>query len=171
MSKDINIYLVGPMAVGKTTVGRQLAKKLGFEFYDSDQLVEDQTGATIGWIFDIEGEDGFRQREQRVIDTITAKQGIVLATGGGSILTPKNRQQLSARGRVVFLYTDLDVLNSRSRRDDKRPLLRTDDMQTRIAELWAERLPLYQAVADYSLRTTDKSVHQICDEILTFLDH
>lgn len=169
MPKNINVYLVGPMAVGKTTIGRQLARTLSLEFYDSDEMIERQTGATVAWIFDLEGEAGFRKREQRMIEEITQQQGIVLATGGGSILTERNRHYLSSRGTVIFLYTDVDVLYDRTRQDEKRPMLRTDDVETRIKELWDERGPLYKEVADYSLNTRGKSVRQVCDEILAYL--
>lgn len=169
MPKHINIYLVGPMAVGKTTIGRNLAKSLSLEFYDSDELIEKQTGASIAWIFDIEGEAGFRERESKVIEDITQQQNIVLATGGGTVITPSNRHFLSTRGTVFFLYTDLDVLFLRTRQDDKRPLLQTKDVPARIKELWEERLPLYKEVADHQIKTSDKSVRQVCDEIIEYL--
>ncbi|VTN12262.1 Shikimate kinase 1 [Raoultella terrigena] len=103
-----NIFLVGPMGAGKSTIGRQLAQQLNMEFYDSDQEIEKRTGADVGWVFDVEGEDGFRDREEKIINELTEKQGIVLATGGGSVKSRETRNRLSARGVVVYLETTIE---------------------------------------------------------------
>lgn len=115
-----NIFLVGPMGVGKTTIGRSLAKELSLEFIDSDQEIEERAGADISWIFDVEGEEGFRDRESQVIDDLTQRSRILLATGGGSILREINRQRLSSRGVVIFLDTSLELQIKRTQRDRKR---------------------------------------------------
>ena len=116
MAEKRNIFLVGPMGAGKSTIGRHLADELHLDFYDSDQEIERRTGADIAWIFDLEGEDGFRKREETVINDLTDKQGIVLATGGGSIVTKAVRNRLSARGIVVYLQTTIDKQVARTQR-------------------------------------------------------
>jgi len=158
MGKAKNIFLVGPMGTGKTTIGRHLAKSLHMEFFDSDQEIEERTGADIAWIFDIEGEAGFRRREAAVIDDLTCRENIVLATGGGAVLDPKNRQYLKQRGTVVYLHTDVDLLVRRTAKDTKRPLLQTDDPGARLRELMAAREPLYRELADVTLTTSDYTV-------------
>jgi shikimate kinase len=158
MEKAKNIFLVGPMGTGKTTIGRHLAKALHMEFIDSDQEIEERTGADITWIFDIEGEDGFRRREAAVIDDLTRREDIVLATGGGAVLDPKNRQRLRQRGTVVYLHTDVDLLVKRTAKDTKRPLLQTGDPAERLRELMAAREPLYRELADITLTTSDYTV-------------
>jgi shikimate kinase len=122
MAEKRNIFLVGPMGAGKSTIGRHLADELHLEFFDSDHEIERKTGADIAWIFDLEGEDGFRKRELETINELTDKQGIVLATGGGSIITPAVRNRLSARGIVVYLQTTIDKQVARTQRDKRRPL-------------------------------------------------
>ena len=123
MAEKRNIFLVGPMGAGKSTIGRHLADELHLEFFDSDHEIERKTGADIAWIFDLEGEDGFRKRELETINELTDKQGIVLATGGGSIITPAVRNRLSARGIVVYLQTTIDKQVARTQRDKRRTLL------------------------------------------------
>ena len=122
-----NIFLIGPMGAGKTTVGRQLARRLDREFYDSDREIEAACGVDIPTIFDFEGEAGFRCREERMIDLLTAKQDIVLATGGGAVLREENRRVLKSRGVVVFLDVDIDVQVERTSRNNSRPLLQQGD--------------------------------------------
>ena len=148
-----NIILVGLMAVGKSTVGRLLAQSLGFVFYDSDQVIEERAGASISWIFDVEGEVGFRDREEHVLDDLTQQQGIVLATGGGAVLRPANRKVLANRGIVVHLDSPLDRLVQRTRRDRKRPLLQQGNPRATLARLQNEREPLYREIADYRFVT------------------
>ncbi|MGL5792789.1 MAG: shikimate kinase AroK, partial [Plesiomonas shigelloides] len=122
MAEKRNIFLIGPMGAGKSTIGRYLAQMLNMEFFDSDQEIERRTGADISWVFDVEGEEGFRVREEKVINDLTEKQGIVLATGGGSIQSRETRNRLSARGIVVYLETTIEKQLARTQRDKKRPL-------------------------------------------------
>lgn len=151
MKKLENIYLIGLMGVGKTTIGKQLAKALQRPFYDSDKVIEDCTGTDIPTIFSYEGEAGFRHREQSVIEHLTTLSGIVLATGGGSVLLPENRQTLKTSGFVVYLYCSIDKILYRTRHDTQRPLLRTDNPRQRLQNLLAEREPLYMECADFKI--------------------
>jgi len=148
-----NIFLVGLMAVGKSTVGRLLAQMLGAEFFDTDHVIEERAGADIAWIFDVEGEQGFREREQQVVDELTQREGIVLATGGGVVLRAANRRMLAARGVVVHLDSPLERLVERTARDKKRPLLQQGKLRETLARLQADRAPLYQEIADYRFVT------------------
>ena len=148
-----NIYFVGLMAVGKSTIGRLLAQSLGREFFDSDRVIEERAGAPVAWIFDVEGEQGFRNREQAVIDDLTRKEGIVLATGGGAVLREANRSMLAGRGCVVHLDSSVDQLVERTRRDRKRPILRDGDRRETLQRLVEERGPLYREIADYRYLT------------------
>lgn len=158
MKSQQNIFLVGPMGVGKTTIGRQLAQLLGYEFIDSDREIEQRTGASIPWIFDMEGEEGFRRREQAVIDELSARRGIVLATGGGAVVIPENRTCLKQRGIVVYLKADLDELLARTRNDKNRPLLQTDDPRSRLKSLLEQREPWYLEVADIVFDTQQQNI-------------
>ena len=167
MAEKRNIFLVGPMGAGKSTIGRHLADELHLEFYDSDQEIERRTGADITWIFDLEGEDGFRKREENVINDLTDKQGIVLATGGGSIMTKAVRNRLSARGIVVYLQTTIDKQVARTQRDKRRPLLQKDDPEKVLRELAELRNPLYEEVADYVVETDDQSARAVANQIIS----
>lgn len=151
-----NIYFIGLMAVGKSTIGRLLAQALGREFFDSDCVIEERAGAPVAWIFDVEGEQGFRDREQAVIDELTCKDGIVLATGGGAVLRPANRSMLGARGCVVHLDSSVDRLVARTCRDRKRPILQGSDRRETLRRLLEERSPLYTEIADYRFVTDDQ---------------
>ncbi len=151
--KHNNLFLVGLMGVGKTTIGRQLARALKSEFLDSDHEIERRTGADIPWIFDIEGEDGFRKREKQVIADLVTRQGVVLATGGGAVLDPDNRRCLADNGLVVYLYADTDILCKRTARDRNRPLLQLEDPRARLEALLAQRDPLYREIADIIVDT------------------
>ena len=157
MKPDQSVFLVGPMGVGKTTIGRQLAKLLGYEFVDSDHEIEAKTGATIAWIFDVEGESGFRQREQAMINTLTQRQGIVLATGGGAVISPDNREALKKRGLVVYLKAEVDELINRTAHDKNRPLLQTENPREKLKALMEEREPWYLEVADLVFDTQRKN--------------
>lgn len=169
MSYSGNVFLVGPMGVGKTTIGRVLADLLGLEFYDSDREIESSTGADIPWIFDVEGESGFRVRESRMIEQLTQKKNIVLATGGGAVMSAENREWLMARGVVVYLRAPISQQVERTSRDKTRPLLQTANPEEKIRELMQIREPLYQAVADIvvdTYRRNPKTVSQdICSQL------
>lgn len=164
-----NIFLIGPMGAGKSTIGRTLAKDLKLEFYDSDEVIEERCGADISWIFDVEGEDGFRKREQKVIDELTQKNNIVLATGGGVIMTPENRNALAGRGTVIYLKTSLQQQYERTKRDTKRPLLQTDDLETRLEDLRKEREPFYEELADISFETDKLTVKAVANNIIKYI--
>jgi shikimate kinase len=166
MAEKRNIFLVGPMGAGKSTIGRHLADELHLDFYDSDQEIERRTGADIAWIFDLEGEDGFRKREEDIINDLTDKQGIVLATGGGSIVSKNVRNRLSARGIVVYLQTTIDKQVARTQRDKRRPLLQTEDPEQVLRNLADERNPLYEEVADYVVETDDQSARAVANQII-----
>lgn len=165
-----NIILVGLMGAGKTTVGRALAKKLNRRFVDSDHEIEARTGASIPLIFEIEGEEGFRQREAEVIRDLTSQQGIVLATGGGAILRPENRQSLKAGGIVIYLRASVANILQRTSHDKSRPLLQTADPRQRLEELARVREPLYLEVADMVIETGRPNVQSLVQTILTELE-
>ncbi|MDP2794234.1 MAG: shikimate kinase [Sulfurisoma sp.] len=148
-----NLCLVGMMGAGKTTVGRQLAKKLGRRFVDADHEIEAQTGVSIPTIFEIEGEAGFRRREAETIEALTRESGLVLATGGGAVLDPANRRRLGESGLVVYLRVLPLALYERTRHDRNRPLLQVADPLAKLEELFAQRDPLYREVADVVVDT------------------
>lgn len=143
-----NVYLVGLMGSGKTTIGRSLAKRLGFEFVDSDREIEARTGVSIPTIFEIEGEDGFRKREAQVIAEVSRQSGMVVATGGGAVLRPENRENLRSHGFVVYLNVPPQTLWERTRHDRNRPLLQVADPLLKLKELFDQRDALYREVAD-----------------------
>lgn len=160
------LFLVGMMGAGKTTVGRQLAKRLGKSFHDSDREIEARTGVGVAVIFDIEGEAGFRKREAEVIEQVTALDDIVLATGGGAVLDPRNRDYLRSRGFVVYLHAPPPVLFLRTRGDRARPLLHGVDPRERLERIYAERDPLYREVADMVVDTGRQSVSALIAQVL-----
>lgn len=166
MPQARNVVLVGPMGAGKSTIGRLLAGRLGFVFRDSDTLIEERTGATIAWIFDVEGEPGFRERETAVIRDLATESGLVVATGGGAVLSPENRRLLSGMGAVVYLETSVREQLARTRRDRKRPLLQTPDREKVLSELLAVRDPLYREIADVVVRTDRRGASSVGAEIL-----
>lgn len=161
-----NLILVGPMGAGKSTIGRLLAKELRFPFKDSDKEIEQRTGADIPWIFDVEGEQGFREREQAIIAELCGLDGVVLATGGGAVLRPENRQALRAGGRVVYLHTSVEQQLERTSRDRNRPLLRTADPAKVLSDLMAVRDPLYREIADLLIETDERPPRLVVQEIL-----
>ena len=165
-----NIFLVGLMGSGKTTIGRSLAKKLNLRFIDADQEIEARTGASIPLIFEIEGEASFRQREADVIRDLTAQQGIVLATGGGAVLNETSRQFLHERGTVVYLRASVASILQRTSHDKNRPLLQTPDPKARIEELSRQRSPLYEKVAHIIIETGRPNVHSVVQNILSQLE-
>jgi len=166
MNKAENIYLIGLMGAGKTTIGRQLAKALQLPFYDSDKAIEEQTGVDIPTIFEYEGEEGFRLREQNMIEELTQIDGIVLATGGGAILKEKNRQALNNNGYVVYLQCTVDKILQRTKRDTQRPLLDTSNPRERIEKLFAEREGLYLSCADFVIETSSMQSKAVVQNIL-----
>lgn len=166
MAKNQNIFLIGLMGAGKTTIGRQIASELSLDFFDSDHEIEKRTGVTITHIFDIEGEAGFRKRETAMLDELTGNKGVVLATGGGAILKPENRQFLMSRGTTIYLYADIDTLLERTAKDRNRPLLQTEDPKAKLEELLAIRDPLYRETADIIIDTGKDSVRLAIKEIL-----
>ena len=161
-----NLILVGPMGAGKSTIGRLLAKELRLPFKDSDKEIEQRTGASIPLIFDVEGEGGFREREQAVIADLCRLDGVVLATGGGAVLREDNRKALRAGGRVVYLCTSVDQQLERTARDRNRPLLQAADPRGVLANLMAVRDPLYRSIADVIIETDERPPRLVVMEIL-----
>jgi 3-dehydroquinate synthase len=164
--KNNNIFLVGLMGAGKTTIGRLLARRLGRRFIDSDHEIEARTGATIPWIFEIEGEASFRKREADVIRELTAQDGLVLATGGGAVLDPESRAYLAARGTVIYLRASVGSILQRTSHDKNRPLLQTPDPRKKLEELTALREPLYREIADLVIDTGRPNVQSMVQTIL-----
>jgi shikimate kinase len=160
-----NIFLVGMMGAGKTSVGKALARELGKTFLDSDQVIESRTGVRIPVIFELEGEAGFRARESAVIDELSARQGVVLATGGGAVLSEANRRLLHARGMVIYLRASVQDLWHRTRHDRNRPLLQTADPLARLGELHAQRDPLYREVAHLVVDTGSQSLRSLVQRL------
>ena len=170
MSETMTIFLVGPMGVGKTTIGKQLAAVLHMAFFDSDQEIEHRTSADIALIFDLEGEAGFRKRESAMIEDLTCRENIVLATGGGVVLDEKNRARLASRGRVIYLKAGIEQLLQRTLRDRGRPLLqKTDDKRGKLEELMKVRDPLYREVADLVVDTDGRKLFNVVKDIQTKL--
>jgi len=166
MKHPKNLFLIGPMGAGKSAVGRQLARLLHLAFVDSDDEIEIRTGVDIPFIFEKEGEEGFRKRETKAIDDLTQKDGIVLATGGGAVVDPQNRNFLGARGFVVYLYTTVDQQLARTRKGRERPLLENGDRRKILEELMADRDELYREIADLIVETDGRKVKAVADEIL-----
>lgn len=156
------------MGAGKSTIGRRLAKKLNLQFCDSDQAIENRTGVRIALIFEIEGEEGFRRREAEVIEELTGQSDIVLATGGGVVLSPENRKNLAERGVVVYLRAGIKQLLKRTTRDNKRPLLNMDNPREKIEEILKTRAPLYEQIADLIVDTDRRPVAQVIEEICKY---
>lgn len=170
MNGRSNVFLVGPMGAGKSTIGRLLAADLGLEFRDTDKEIEDRSGVDIAWIFDKEGEEGFRLREAAMIAELSLIQGAVIATGGGAILREDNRRTMINSGRVVYLKTSIDEQVRRTSRDTKRPLLQNADPEAVLRRLMSERDALYQSVADIVIDTNGRSPKSVAAEIQTRLD-
>jgi shikimate kinase len=159
------VFLIGPMGAGKSAVGKALARRLGYAFVDSDAEIERRTGVDIAYIFEREGEAGFRAREREVIAELTLRPDTVLATGGGAVLLPENRADLAARGFVVYLEASVERQLERTRFDRRRPLLATGDRRARLEELIAIREPLYRSIAAYCVSTDGRRVAVVADLI------
>jgi len=160
-----NIFLIGPMGVGKSTIGRKLASLLRMEFEDTDHEIQRRTGVDIPTIFDFEGEEGFRNRERAVVEELTQNIGLVLATGGGVVLDPENRRCLSARGVVVYLSCSTEQQYDRTRQDRNRPLLQTDDPKGKLQDIMDERDPIYREMADLVISTEKRNAAVVAREI------
>ena len=161
-----NIYLIGLMGAGKTTIGRLLAKSLGLPFYDSDKAIEDVTGVDIATIFEFEGEKGFRLRENKMISELTELEDIVLATGGGVILDEQNRERLKENGFVIYLQCSIDRIVDRTSRSSQRPLLNVDNPREKIQALIDEREELYLSCADFVIDSGQMQSKAAVKEIL-----
>jgi len=160
------------MGAGKTTIGRQLARKLHRDFYDSDKEIEARTGVDIRTIFEYEGEEGFREREAAIIDELTQKKDVILATGGGAVLQPQNRQNLTSRCHVILLNVSVDEQLARTRMDKTRPLLQCDNPRAVLEKMRNERLPVYRAMADIEINSNNRNMRNVIGQIRRYLqDH
>lgn len=157
------------MGAGKSTLGRHLSQVLKRPFYDSDKVIEERTGADIPWIFDMEGEPGFRRREEEIIEELTSLKSIVMATGGGVVMRESNRRFLHERGTVIYLWTPVEVQLSRTRHDKGRPLLQQPDLEAVLRRLFEERDPLYRETAHHVVSTASGSMRKVTDEVLACL--
>ena len=166
MNRPQNLFLIGPMGAGKSAVGRQLARLLQMTFIDTDDEIEARTGVDIPFIFEKEGEEGFRRRERKVIDELTQRDDIVLATGGGAVVDARNRNFLGARGFVVYLHTTVEQQLERTRRGRQRPLLEHDDPRQVLEELMDSRDPQYREIADLVVETDGRRVKAVASEIV-----
>lgn len=158
------------MGAGKSTIGKLLAQQSGFEFCDSDTLIEERAGAEITWIFDVEGEQGFRDRETAVIEELCSGRGLVIATGGGAIMREENRKAISSAGTVIYLFASVAQQLQRTRRDRKRPLLQGKDREKVLRELFETREPLYQEVADIVVQTDGRPARLVVRDIRQALE-
>ena len=166
-----SIFIVGMMGAGKSTVGRHLAELTGYDFVDADKVIEERAGADISWIFDVEGEEGFRNREEQVLDDLTQSRDIVLATGGGAVLRGDNRRRLRERGVVVYLSSPVDVIVARTRHDRRRPLLQGVDAAETLAKLNRERHALYQEAAHVEVATARSSPRTVAERVMEAVEN
>ena len=162
----MNIFIVGPMGSGKSTVGKIISSELFLNFFDTDEEIENRTGASIDWIFDLEGEEGFRKRESKILEDMAQKNSIVLSTGGGIILSEVNREMLSSRGTVFYLATPIETQLERTSKDKDRPLLKDGDPGEILKNLHLTRENLYEDVSDYIVNTEGKSSQEVSSEII-----
>ena len=169
MKRPNKIFLIGPMGAGKSAVGRHLARILHLEFADSDDEIERRTGVDIPFIFEKEGEEGFRKREAAAIDDLSRHDNVVLATGGGAVMLDENRNHLGGRGYVIYLYTSVDQQVARTSRGRERPLLENGDRRRILEELLAVRDPLYREIADLVVDTDGRKVKSVANEIIDHL--
>jgi len=166
MKHPRNIFLIGPMGAGKSAVGRYLARTLHLSFVDSDDEIESRTGVDIPFIFEKEGEEGFRKREATVIDDLSKMDGVVLATGGGAVINADSRSRLGGRGFVVYLYTTVDQQVARTQKGRERPLLESSDPRTTLQALLDARDPMYREIADIVVETDGRKVKSVANEII-----
>jgi len=164
-----NIILIGPMGSGKSTIGNIIARRLHRDFQDSDHFIEERTGVDIARIFDVEGEQGFRDRESNALNELLSESNRVIATGGGSVLRRENQQLLKQKGYIVFLDTSINQQMQRLRRDKKRPLLQTENPRERLESLLAERRPIYLDLADLSVKTDKRMARRLAADIINQL--
>jgi len=164
-----NIFLIGPMGAGKTSVGRYLARELNKHFYDSDEQIEAKMGVSLNWIFDLEGMIGYRQREARVIAELAELENVVVSTGGGCVETPDVRDVLSRRGIVIYMEVSLETQLRRLNKDKRRPQLQGQNPRDVLIKLWEEREPIYENIADFTVKTDSRSVRDVCNDILGWL--
>ena len=169
MKQEKNIFLIGLMGSGKTTIGKLLSKNLNKDFYDSDNVVEEKTGVKVPLIFEYEGEIGFRKREERVLKDLVCHRNIVLATGGGVILTKNNCKLLVDNGHVIYLRSNCDDLVDRMTGDKTRPLLQRGDLKETLENLFEFRNPIYSSISDYIIETRNKRANEITSEIESFI--
>ena len=169
MKDPQKVFLIGPMGAGKSTLGRLLSEELNLPFHDSDIESEERSGADIAWIFDVEGEEGFRKREMKVIEELTQLPCLIMATGGGVVLREENRRNLQSRGTVVYLETEVERQYERTRRDRKRPLLREDDPKQKLTQLYQMRDPLYREIADLIVSTNRGNPKSVIRDIKEYL--
>ena len=160
------IFIIGPMASGKSTVGRKLAKFLNMNFIDTDEEIEKKAGAEISWIFDKEGENGFRKREREILKKVCKRSNLVIATGGGTVLLSENRELMKLTGKVVYLDTPVRLQLERSLHDKRRPLLQDINKEKILEKLKKERSPLYTEIADITIKSDKKNINQIIIEIV-----
>ncbi len=165
----MNIFIVGPMGSGKSTVGKTISDELFLNFFDTDEEIESRTGASIDWIFDLEGEKGFRKRESLILQEMVEKNSIVLSTGGGIILSDTNRELLSSRGTVFYLSTPISIQVERTSKDKNRPLLKNEDPTKVLSRLHEERKNLYEEVSDHIIETENKSSQEVAAEIINLV--
>jgi len=165
----MNIFIVGPMGSGKSTVGKIISDELFLNFFDTDDEIESRTGASIDWIFDLEGEEGFRKRESSILEEMVEQNSIVLSTGGGIILSDSNRELLSSRGTVFYLSTPISVQIERTSKDKDRPLLKNGDPKEILTRLQEDRKDLYESVSDHVIETENKSSQEVASEIINLI--
>jgi shikimate kinase len=166
MSLPKRVVLVGPMGAGKSTIGRMLARELGYRFLDSDRIIEERCGANIPWIFDVEGEDGFRQRETAMLSELAEQPQTVLATGGGAVMREENHAHLKQDSVVIYLKTSIEQQVERTRKDKNRPLLQNDDPEGVLRRLFALRDPIYTGLADIVMYTDRKSPRLVVRQLV-----
>ena len=165
-----NIVLIGPMGSGKTTVGRSLSKKLGIDFYDSDHEITDKTGVSIDHIFDVEGEEGFRKRESDILKNLCSQDNIIIATGGGAVISEENRIEISKTGSVIYLLSSVDQILRRTSKSKTRPLLENSKNKRKtISDIINARDPLYREIATITVDTNGKKLNEVINEILVQL--